>query len=105
MKRWIFFCFLLIFVMSVPANAAPIQWVDFAVPYESLEYAMETDIATFDKEKHLSWIDILALAACRTGGKCGLSSVKKAVADLKGNASSEELLGDTYQYYHYYHEA
>ena len=105
MKRRIFLCVLLAFALAVPAYSAPIKWVDFGVPYESLKYAMDTDIATFDQEKHLSWIDVLALAACRTGGKCGLTSVKKAVSDLKGDASPEELLGNTYQYYDYYHQA
>jgi hypothetical protein len=64
---------------------------------------MEEDIRTFEEEKHLSWIDILSLAACRTGGKCGLASVKKAVSDLKTDRSPEELLGDIYKYYDYYH--
>ena len=63
------------------------------MPYESLEYALSQDILTAQQEKHISWIDSLALAGCRTGGKCGLSSVKKAVSDLKGDKSPEELLG------------
>ena len=54
---------------------------------------------------HISWIDILALSACRTGGKCGLSSVKKAAGELKGDKSPEELLGELSKYYTYYHEA
>ena len=66
---------------------------------------MEQDIATFEQEQHLSWIDILALAASRTGGKCGLASVKRATADLKSGKCAQELLGDTYKYYSYYHEA
>ena len=105
MKRWI--CFLLIFALLpvIPAKAAPIKWVNFDVPYESLKYAMDTDIATSEQEKHISWIDILALSACRTGGKCGLASVKKAVNELKGDKSPEELLGNLYKYYSYYHEA
>ena len=105
MKRWI--CFLLIFALLpvIPANAEPIKWVDFGVPYESLKYAMDTDIATAEQEKHISWIDILALSACRTGGKCGLTSVKKAVKELKGDKSPEELLGDLYKYYSYYFDA
>ena len=91
--------------VAVPVQADTIRWVDFDVPYESLKYAMDQDIQTFDQEKHLPWIDILALAGCRTGGKCGLASVKKAAADLKGDCSPEELLGDTYKYYDYYHRA
>ena len=105
MKRRLIFILAVIMVLCVPAQAETIRWVDFGVPYESLKYAMDTDIATFDQEKHISWIDVLALAACRTGGKCGLASVKKAVADLKGNKSPEELLGNLYKYYDYYHQA
>ena len=95
-----FFCLLLVFALSLPAGAAPIKWVDFSVPYESLEYAMKQDIATFEKEKHISWIDILSVAACRTGGKCGLSAVKKAAKDLQGQRSAAELGGKAFSYYH-----
>lgn len=68
MKR--FLCMLLVLgpILAVPAEGKTIRWVDFSVPYESLEYAMKWDIATFEEEKHLSWIDILAIAACRSGG-------------------------------------
>ena len=34
--------------------AEPIRWVDFSVPYESLECAMEQDIESFKQEKHIS---------------------------------------------------
>ena len=95
----------LVLIMLVPVQAQAIKWVDFKVPYESLKYAMETDITTAEQEKHISWIDILAVAACRTGGKCTLSSVKQAVTDLKGNIDHQELLGNLYQYYDYYHES
>ena len=104
MRRFLLCC-LLIVALAVPANAEYIKWVDFDVPYESLKYAMDADIATHEQEKHISWIDALSLAACRTGGKCGLASVKKAVADLKGDKGPEELLGESYRYYAYYHEA
>ncbi len=98
MKR--FFCICLVFLMALPVGAAPIKWVDFDVPYESLKYAMEQDINTYEQEKHISWIEILAVAACRTGGKCGLSAVKKAAKDLKGEHSGSELGGKHYDYYH-----
>lgn len=105
MKRFFLFVLSFALLMPVSARADTIKWVDFGVPYESLKYAMEQDIATFEGEKHISWIDTLALAACRTGGKCTLSSVKKAVSDLKQDRSPEDLLGDLYRYYSYYHEA
>lgn len=105
MKRRIFIIVLLCFMLAVPVRAEPIRWVDFKVPYESLKYAMDVDIATSEQEKHISWIDTLSLAACRTGGKCGLSSVKKAVQQLKGDQSPEELLGELYKYYTYYYNS
>ncbi len=104
MKRRILIL-LVLFVMVVPVRAEPIRWVNFDVGYEALKYALDQDIATFDQEKHISWIDTLALAACRTGGKCGLASVKKAAVDLKGDRSVQELLGEQYKYYDYYHRA
>lgn len=105
MKRRLFLVLLSIWLLVQPVSAETIRWVDFSVPYESLKYAMDTDIATFEQEKHISWIDILALAACRTGGKCGLASVKKAAKELKGDQSPEELLGGLSKYYSYYHDA
>lgn len=103
MKRWFLLVLTVVAVCPLSAKAETINWVDFGVPYESLKYAMDVDITTFDQEKHIDWVDILALAACRTGGKCGLASVKKAAAELKQDKSPEELLGDLYRYYGYYH--
>ena len=105
MKRRIVLCLLVISLMVMPVSAETIRWVDFGVPYESLKYALDQDIATSQQEKHISWIDSLALAACRTGGKCGLSSVKKAIKDLAGEKAPKELAGDLGKYYDYYHEA
>jgi len=105
MLRRIFICLILLAFLAVPVRADTIRWVDFDVPYESLKYAMDVDIATFETEKHLDWIDILALAACRTGGKAGLDSVKKAVRDLGGDRSPEELLDGNLKYYNFYHAA
>lgn len=103
-KRFLF-CLLVISVLFIPVQASTIRWVDFAIPYESLKYAMDVDIETKDTEKHISWIEILAVAGCRTGGKCGLQSVKTAANDLKGDKSPEELLGKLYKHYPYYYEA
>lgn len=105
MIRRFFIVSLAVVMLTLPVNASTVRWVDFGVPYESLEYAMNKDIETFDKDTHLSWIDILSLAACRTGGKCDLASVKKAAQQLEKNLSPEELLGNLYKYYSYYHEA
>ena len=105
MKRRISFLLAFIMLLCIPVRAQPIRWVDFGVPYESLTYAMQVDVRTFEQEKHISWIDILALAACRTSGKCPLTSVKKAAKQLEGDGTAGELLGELYQYYPYYHES
>ena len=105
MIRRFFIVSLAVVMLILPVSASTVRWVDFGVPYESLEYAMNKDIETFDKDTHLSWIDILSLAACRTGGKCDLASVKKAAQQLEKNLSPEELSGNLYKYYSYYHEA
>lgn len=104
MKR-VFTGLLLLSLMVLPVSAEPIKWVDFQVSKEAMEYALNQDIATLDQEKHTGWIEILALAACRTGGSCGLASVKQAAKDLQRDKSPEELLGSLYKYYAYYYEA
>jgi len=105
MKRRIFLSILLCAVLALPVRADTIKWVDFQVPFESLKYALDRDVATFEQEMHIDWIDILTVAACRTGGKCGVSSVKKAAEDLSSDKSPEELLCGLYQYYDYYHRS
>ena len=97
MKRF-FVLFVLIPVLALPVRGETIRWVDFDVSYESMKYALDQDILTAQQEKHISWIDTLALAACRTGGKCSLSSVRQAVSDLKKDKSPEELLRELYKY-------
>lgn len=104
MKR----CFLLgllLLAVLVPVYAEPIRWVDLQVGAEALEYAINRDIDSAGREKHLDFIDILALSGCRTGGKCTLSSVKKAAADLEEDRSAEELAGDLRKYFDYYRTA
>lgn len=103
MKR--IFLGLILLACVLPASAEPIKWVDFQIPRESLQLALETDIQTFEEEKHISWIDILSLAACRTGGKCTPASVRQAGKDMMGDASPQELLGSLSKYYDYYHTA
>ena len=98
-------CLLMALLLIVPIRAEPIRWVDFGVPYESLVYAMGQDIDSFEQERHIGWIELLAVAACRTGGRCGLAAVKQAAQDLRSDESPRELLGELGKYYDYYHEA
>lgn len=105
MIRRIFIICVMVTALCVQAQGETIKWVDFGVPYESLKYAMDADISTAETEKHISWIDILAVSGCRTGGKCSLSSVKHAYKDLQGDKDVEDILGNLYQYYPYYKES
>lgn len=105
MKRRIFLVFLLIISLVQPVTAEPIKWVDFSVGYESLKYALELDIATFEQEQHLGWIQVLSLAAANTGGKCGLSAVKKAAESWKKGFDPEKLSPAMKKVYDYYLEA
>lgn len=103
MKRF-FLLWGLLFLCVISAKAEPIRWVDFRVKAESMQYALEQDIVTSEQERHISWIDILALAACRSGGSCPLEEVKKAAADLKNDPRIPEQSGSN-RYYAYYKEA
>ena len=104
MKRFLFYIFIL-GILAVPARAETLRWVDFDIPYESLKYAMERDIATWEQEMHLDWIQVLAVAGCRSGGKCPLATVKQAAADLSAGEEPQQILGTLYRYYDYYHRA
>ncbi len=53
MRRLLFVFLILVPVLALPAGAEPIKWVDFNVPYESLDYALDQDILTFEQEKHI----------------------------------------------------
>ena len=92
-------------LVRMPVSAEPIRWVDFGVPAESMAYALHWDVETFEEENHRSWIAILALAACRTGGKCPLASVKRAAKDLEGEGLPKEAAGELGKYYDYYYAA
>ncbi len=91
--------------LTVSAAAAPIKWVDFDASYGALKYALDQDVATFEQEQHLNWIDILALAATSTGGKCTVAAVKKATQRWKNGFQPEQLSEELQKFYRYYQEA
>ena len=55
MKRFLWLVSIIL-LMCLPVSADFIKWVDFDVPYESLQYAMNVDIDSFEEEQHISWI-------------------------------------------------
>ena len=58
MKRWILFALILSWLPILPGQAAPVKWVDFGVSYESLCYAMDADIASASREKHIPVVTV-----------------------------------------------
>ena len=107
-KRRIFLCILVFSILITPALAKSdyIRWVDFDVDYSAMQRALELDIASQAEEPPLCWIDLLALAATRCGGKgMKVSDIERAAKDFRKNRSPEELLGEQFKYYSYYHEA
>lgn len=90
---------------SAWAEEEPLTWVDFDLSVEALEAAMNIDIASQGEEKSLSWVDILALAQVRSGGKVTPQRVRDAAEQLRGDTPPEKLLGDSAKYYRYYQRA
>lgn len=103
--RRLIFGFLTCILAVLPAAAESVRWVDFAPKADAMQYAMQVDIDTSEKEHHLSWLDILALSACRTGGKCSIDSVKQAARELQAGKSLEEAAGELKKYALYYRKA
>lgn len=104
MLRRVFVIISLLLLGVLTADASQIKWVDFDIPYESLKYAMDIDIATFEQEKHIDWVDVLALAATRTGGKCNLEATQNACKDMQKDLSARELAGSAEKTFDYYEE-
>ncbi len=108
MKRLIPICLSLALLLAFPVQAADdyIHWVDFDVSQAAMQRALKIDIQTQGEEKFISWIDILALAATRCGGKnVSVAQVNRAAEELKQDQSPQEFLGDQYKYFAYYQEA
>lgn len=97
---------LCLLVMPVTAEEDYIHWVDFDISRAALQCALDLDIQSQGEEKAISWIDILAVAATRCGGKNpSVAQVKRAAEDLKKDAPPEEFLAEQAKYYRYYREA
>lgn len=94
-------------VQQVVKNDDFIKWVDFNVTYPVLERAMELDIASQESEQPVSWIDLLAYAACECGNQfSGYSPARlDALAEKLQGGESIEQLSRSMPYFDYYHTA
>ncbi len=85
-----------------------IKWVDFSVSYEALCAAYQWDVDTYESERHIDWIELLAYTAAKTGGnfdKKALKILKDAAEKLCDGTVTMEELSEDLQYYPYYLEA
>ncbi len=85
-----------------------IKWVDFDVSYEALCKAYDLDVATYDSEVHLNWIELLAYVGAKCGGhfdKSSLSLLDKLASELSAGETTLAELTENMDYYDYYYEA
>jgi len=84
-----------------------IKWVDFTVSYEALCLAYEWDVKTHDTEYPLSWIELLAYTAAKTGARFDTKALEllaqAAVQCAEGTVNIKELT-ENLKYYSYYLE-
>lgn len=96
------------YASSSSAEGEYIKWVDFTVSYEALCDAYDWDVDTHGTEHPVSWIELLAYTATRTGGefdKKALEILQKTAKQLsQGEITIAELTKDL-KYYSYYLEA
>lgn len=84
-----------------------IKWVEFDPPYSALEKALKLDIDTYEKEPHISWIDVLAYLSASYWGEWSRYKGKDmdALAEKLANGEQIEQLAEKYEYFNYYREA
>ncbi len=84
-----------------------IKYVEFNPTVTELEQALKYDIDTYGKEVHLNWIELLAYAAAKTGGKFSGETnehIEYAAKSLLNGACMDDITGNM-KYYNYYLEA
>ncbi|WP_342758668.1 M23 family metallopeptidase [Kineothrix sedimenti] len=100
--------------LEVFAEKKYIKWVDFNISYEALCEAYKWDVDTYkenleDKEAvHLNWIELLAYAGAKNGGKFpkgSVSEISKAAQKITSKDTTMRELTKDMEYYAYYLEA
>ena len=95
------------FETEKPQKKEYIKWVDFNIPYEILEAALQEDISTYNTDNHIEWITILSYLGAKCGGqynKIGIKDIYAFTERLKSGEPLEEITKDM-KYFKYYTEA
>lgn len=94
--------------VEVTADGGYIKWVEFHVTCEAMAEAYDLDTATCREPVHLDWIELLAYAGAKSGGRFDKNSVReirKAADRLQSGETTMEKLTEDMEYYDYYLEA
>jgi len=92
---------------KISSKKDTIKWVEFNVPYEALEKAMNIDIETYNSKLHINWIDTLAYLASIYGGDFSNyrpEDMDKFITLLSDGNSIKSITKDL-KYFNYYSEA
>ncbi|MBP3480007.1 MAG: M23 family metallopeptidase [Clostridia bacterium] len=84
-----------------------IKWVDFTPTTSALRQALEIDIKSHDSDTPVGWIELLAYAACKNGGKFagGKDKYITQLYERIQNAEDIEVITSDMKYYSYFYEA
>lgn len=94
--------------VEVSVDGDFIKWVDFNITSEALGKAYELDVASYQEEVHVDWIELLAYVGAKNGGKFGknsVSQIQEAAEQLQSGEATIEKLTKDMEYYDYYYEA
>lgn len=85
-----------------------IKWVEFNVTCEAMSQAYQYDLDTYEKEVHLSWVDLLAYLGAKYGGdfsKYKAKDMDKIAKKLLEGEQTIEGIAEEMEYFSYYREA
>lgn len=94
--------------IEVTADGNYIKWVEFHVTCEAMAAAYDLDVETCQDKIHLNWIELLAYAGAKTGGKFDKNCVReiqKAAKKLRDGETTMQEMTEDMEYYDYYLEA
>ena len=94
--------------IEVSADGNFIKWVDFNITAEALGKAYDLDVASYQDEIHVDWIELLAYVGTRNGGKfpkTSVSQLQETAEKLQSGETTMEELTKDMEYYDYYKEA
>lgn len=94
--------------IEVSSDGNFIKWVDFNVTSEAMGKAYELDVESYEEDIHVNWIELLAYAGARQGGKFNkksIAEIEETADKLRSGETTMEKLTKDMEYYEYYKEA